>query len=279
MGVRHQLAAYDHFLTRYRSWAFLGFTFILLALAVVTLFTVFGWAWPATDHFGNVTLTDEVTAMLATGTLALAYAALVQATSAERQRNANLLPSMLFGVALVQPLASGGVMPIRENDPGQTQGVALLGVPLAFTMRSTGPGPAIGVRVGLSIWKEDAGPAFPQRSGTPSNGPPSSSVPAGEYSALAMGDEKFVSLNDLMGKLGVTMTNSTAGAKVAVQLVLQVKWRATVPGWGPEMARVGIFMSAEGGTGAGQPTAKWTVMTQRELGAVVGVPDLEYPER
>jgi hypothetical protein len=75
------------------------------------------------------------------------------------------------------------------------------------------------------------------------------------------------------------MTNSTAGTKVAVQLVLQVKGRATVPRWGPEMSSVGRFMSAEGGSGSGQPTAKWTVMTQRELSVVVGVPDPEYADR
>lgn len=278
MGIRHRLAAYDQFLTKYRSWAFLGFTVVLVTLALLTLFTVFGWAWPTTDHLGNVTLADEVTAMLATGTIALAYAALVQATSAERQRQASLLPSIIVGVDLVQHDGTGGVKSIREIDTGRCQGVALAGIPIALRIRSTGPGPAVGVRAQLSIWKENAGADFPKLTGLPRMDSPACNIPAGEFTALAAGDEKFASLNELMTKEGTPIANPAVGTKVAVQLVMQVKWRATVPGWGPDTSAVGLFMSAESTSGNSLPTANWTVMTQRQLQAIPNLPVVPYAE-
>ncbi len=56
-------------------------------MIVALLFTLGGFAWKP-DPFPPVTLFDEATVLLAMGTLALAFAALVQAVSGVETMNA-----------------------------------------------------------------------------------------------------------------------------------------------------------------------------------------------
>lgn len=115
----------------YESRIFLG---LLLAIAIggVALaigFTLFGFAWPA-GSFRPITLSDEVEALLALGTLALAYAAVLQTVSAleqarlsgireARQYRANLVLTLFESPStLDKPETVGSVLAIRNLGPG-----------------------------------------------------------------------------------------------------------------------------------------------------------------
>lgn len=97
----------------------------------------------------GIGLAEVSEALLATGTVALAYAALVQATSTEKRRRADMVPNLDLQILDPNPNLTGELPePITQDDffiPIGTQSLRL-------RLRNLGPGNAMNVRVFSAQW-------------------------------------------------------------------------------------------------------------------------------
>ncbi|MDG6898143.1 MAG: hypothetical protein JRN24_00250 [Nitrososphaerota archaeon] len=105
----------------------------IVGLTAALTATVLGWRWPH-GWFPAITISDEVEALLAMGTLALAYAALVQAVSGLEAIERRYRPSLSLcifdsyqpqGTTLRTPLDVGGVLAVRNLGPGRAKELKL----------------------------------------------------------------------------------------------------------------------------------------------------------
>lgn len=96
----------------------------------------------------QVTLSDEVEALVATGTSGLAYAALVQAVSAEKQRRWSVQPVPMLSIegGPVSHRLTGGELFSTTGDPSDLP-------PIRVT--NAGQGHAIGLRAHVYIWTDE----------------------------------------------------------------------------------------------------------------------------
>lgn len=106
----------------------------LVLLAVTILGAAAGGIVPRDANLPTVTLSEEVEGLLATGTIALAYAALVQASSNPRLADLTFHPNPLLVVFSRRPEAdgphpdpipSGSVVAVRNLGPGIAKGLEI----------------------------------------------------------------------------------------------------------------------------------------------------------
>ena len=120
---------------------------VVSGLALATLFTLLGWRWPS-GWLRPIDLGEEVEALLAVGTLSLAYAAFLQAYSAEKARQDNLSP--LLDLQVTAPTSP------KETPAALGPEAVWLQVSdtteLNFRVRNLGPGNAMRVNVRALVW-------------------------------------------------------------------------------------------------------------------------------
>lgn len=132
---------FDEWLFEWRSAFALILGLAAIGLVLVLIFTLLGWAWRP-DPFAQISLSDEVEALLALGTLALAYAALVQAVAGIRFIRISVKPSLVL--ACYKPEATS---PNLQTPTDEGPIVAV---------RNLGPGPAKNLRVVWATFTREA---------------------------------------------------------------------------------------------------------------------------
>lgn len=143
MGLRERLKS-----ARPDLWVFynrgalglcLGAAFVGQLVALAVALTNF-WRWPQ-GTVPPVTISDQTSGLLATGTVALAYAALIQAASAERKRIGDLAPHLTIDFVVPSGFEPKNIFLL----PNEVK-------PLAYRVRNMGPGNAMNVRVRTVEW-------------------------------------------------------------------------------------------------------------------------------
>jgi hypothetical protein len=104
------------------------------AIAAMLALTVLGWRWPH-GWFPPVTISDEAEGFLGVGTLALAYAALVQAMSGLEAIRLRYRPSLALAATALPP--TPGFAKMEPGDVGAFLGVHNLGPGLAKNVSLT----------------------------------------------------------------------------------------------------------------------------------------------
>jgi len=257
--VRHRLAAYDSFLIKYRSWVALGFTVVAVSLGTATLLTLFNIlaliGLPSTSE----RLSVEVQALLATGTLALAYAALVSAISSEKLRYWSVRPFPL--------------LTLRKNDE------ALLGRAVAYVtadprtlpvveISNAGPGHAIGLQAKLYIWTVRAGPTLHlPAEALPTTRAPDSQAIVVDYRTMGPSSSETFAFEigpTLHEKLLSVAAPDTDGP-VAIQLIVGVKAKSVLSDIPPPVDACGLYMTDGSASVGGGRGATWRVMSNEEV--------------
>jgi len=154
----------DKWLYRYRSFFTTLFLLVILLelIALAAALSRISW-WPSS--FRVLTITNQVELLLATGTLALAFAAIVQIGSAERKREADLRPHLDLQV-IQSPRG-----PLLWDTFVLSEDSSIL----FLRLRNLGPGNAVRVRLLGYNWLVDTSKENPHltelMTGGPSRGP------------------------------------------------------------------------------------------------------------
>jgi hypothetical protein len=137
---------YDDWLVKWKSTLAGGFSIIVAFVLVLLVRTLAFGEWL------HITVSDIFTGLLAAGTLALAYAALVQAVSAEKKRRSDLVPHLDLRILEEQAEEDKDLIEATAVNPFELESER---EKMHLSVRNLGPGNAMRVEVTAYFWWTD----------------------------------------------------------------------------------------------------------------------------
>jgi hypothetical protein len=240
----------------------LGLVFLVEVIALVIALAGIN-PWPH-DHAPPVTVSDQTAGLLATGTAALAYAALIQVGSAESRRIADYAPHIVLDLIVHGGYDKRSVF-VAPNDSH----------PIVYRVRNLGPGNALSVRVRAFSWMSDTQTPAPTKMGEYNSGsmrPPLVTSPM----PLAMGGPEMefnLAVNEERSFKAQVFVPPPPGVPTSwlEQLVVTASC-LDVEGRPSEAARIGTRLEMIPRQGPGWPpliaSTLWRVLTRREVSTI-----------